>query len=88
MGKQREKRFFTAAESAQIWDRWQRGEGLKVIGRLFGKTFDLTNARGSCDRPRFPDVCFAFGLDLAKYEAVHGTQVIATPRLGASHRRA
>src|SRR6187399_1674922 len=38
MGKQREKRFFTAAESAEIWDRWQRGEGLKLIGRVFGKT--------------------------------------------------
>lgn len=38
MGKQRQRRFFTAAESAQIWDRWQRGEGLKLIGRVFGKT--------------------------------------------------
>src|SRR6187399_708111 len=38
MGKQREKRFFTAAESAEIWDRWQRGEGLKLIGRVFGET--------------------------------------------------
>jgi IS30 family transposase len=38
MGKQRERRFFTAAESADIWDRWQRGEGLKLIGRVFGKT--------------------------------------------------
>ena len=28
---------FSAAESAQIWDRWQRGEGLKLIGRVFGK---------------------------------------------------
>jgi IS30 family transposase len=38
MGKQRQRRFFTAAESADIWDRWQRGEGLKLIGRVFGKT--------------------------------------------------
>jgi IS30 family transposase len=37
MGKRR-RRFFTAAESAEIWDRWQRGEGLKLIGRMFGKT--------------------------------------------------
>src|SRR6187551_2272244 len=34
----RRRRFFTAAESAEIWDRWQRGEGLKLIGRMFGKT--------------------------------------------------
>ena len=79
MVKQRQRRFLTTAESAQIWDRWQRGEGLKLIGRVVGKTFDLTNARGSCDLLRFPDVCFAFGLDLAKCEAVHGTQVIGTP---------
>ena len=31
------RRFFTAAESAEIWDRWRRGEGLKSIGRVFGK---------------------------------------------------
>lgn len=24
-------------ESAEIWDRWQRGEGLKLIGRVLGK---------------------------------------------------
>jgi IS30 family transposase len=30
--------MFTAAESAEVWDRWQRGEGLKLIGRAFGKT--------------------------------------------------
>jgi IS30 family transposase len=31
------RRFFTAAESAEIWDRWRKGEGLKSIGRVFGK---------------------------------------------------
>jgi len=36
MIKQRRRRF-NAAESAEIWDRWQRGEGLKLIGRVFGK---------------------------------------------------
>jgi len=38
MGQRRKRRFFTAAESAEIWDRWRRGEGLKPIGRVFGKT--------------------------------------------------
>ena len=28
---------FTAAEKAELWDRWQRGESLKAIGRAFGK---------------------------------------------------
>jgi hypothetical protein len=30
-------RGFTAAEKAELWDRWKRGESLKVIGRAFGK---------------------------------------------------
>ena len=32
MGKQRQMHVFTAAESAEVWGRWQRGEGLKLIG--------------------------------------------------------
>jgi IS30 family transposase len=36
MGKGR-RRYFSAAESAEIWDRWQRGDGLRLIGRVFGK---------------------------------------------------
>ena len=38
MAKRRERRVFTASESAAVWDRWQRGEGLKLIGRMFGRT--------------------------------------------------
>ena len=30
-------RGFTAAEKEELWDRWQRGESLKAIGRAFGK---------------------------------------------------
>jgi IS30 family transposase len=33
----RRRRMFTATESAEVWDRWQRGEGLKLIGRVFGR---------------------------------------------------
>ncbi len=29
---------FTAAQSADLWERWRKGEGLKSIGRVFGKT--------------------------------------------------
>ena len=29
---------FTAAQKSELWDRWQRGEGLKSIGRAFGKS--------------------------------------------------
>ena len=28
---------FSAAQSAELWDRWQKGEGLRSIGRAFGK---------------------------------------------------
>ena len=31
------RRGFTAAEKTEMWDRWQRGESLKAIGRAFGK---------------------------------------------------
>src|SRR5450830_1280714 len=34
---QRFRRGFTAAEKTELWDRWQRGETLKAIGRTFGK---------------------------------------------------
>jgi IS30 family transposase len=28
---------FTAAQSAELWERWMNGEAHKSIGRLFGK---------------------------------------------------
>jgi IS30 family transposase len=28
---------FTAAQSAELWERWKKGEGLKAIGRVIGK---------------------------------------------------
>ena len=34
---QRYRRGFTSAEKTELWDRWQRGESLKAIGRAFGK---------------------------------------------------
>ena len=38
MRLRRKRRHYTAAESAEIWERWQKGEGLKSIGRVFGKS--------------------------------------------------
>ena len=37
MAKRRQRRMFTAAESAEVWDRWQRGEGINLIGRIIGR---------------------------------------------------
>ncbi len=31
MGQRARRRYCTAAESAEIWDRWQRGENLTSI---------------------------------------------------------
>ena len=31
------RRGFSSAERTELWDRWQRGESLKAIGRAFGK---------------------------------------------------
>ena len=36
--RHRKRRGFTAAEKTELWDRWQRGESLKGIGRAFGKS--------------------------------------------------
>ena len=33
----RQRRMFTAAESAEVWDRWHRGEGINLIGRIIGR---------------------------------------------------
>ena len=35
--KQGYRRGFSAAEKTELWDRWQRGESLRAIGRAFGK---------------------------------------------------
>ena len=37
MINQRFHRGFTAAEKTELWERWQRGESLKAIGRAFSK---------------------------------------------------
>lgn len=35
--RQGQRRGFNAAEKTELWDRWQRGESLKAIGRAFDK---------------------------------------------------
>ena len=35
--KQGYRRGFSAVEKTELWDRWQRGESLRSIGRVFGK---------------------------------------------------
>src|SRR5207342_181043 len=50
-------RGFTASEKTELWDRWQRGESLKAIGRAFGKPsssiyFQLAPHGGTRPPPR------------------------------------
>ena len=37
MARRYQRVGFTAGQSAELWDRWQKGEGLKSIGRILGK---------------------------------------------------
>ena len=36
--KYRKRRYFTAAEIAVIWDRWEKGESLNAIARDLGRS--------------------------------------------------
>src|SRR5580700_2538685 len=50
-------RGFSDAEKTELWDRWQRGEPLKAIGRVFGKPsssiyFQLAPYGGIRPQPR------------------------------------
>ena len=35
--ERRYRRGFSTAEKTELWDRWQRGESMRSIGRVFGK---------------------------------------------------
>jgi hypothetical protein len=35
--KRRRRMYFSAAQRSEIWDRWQAGESMKSIGRLFDR---------------------------------------------------
>ena len=35
--KHRTRIYFNAEQRADIWDRWQRGESMSSIGRLFAR---------------------------------------------------
>ncbi len=45
----RRRRLFSATESAEAWDRWQRGDGLSLIGRVIGKPASVSSSI-ICDR--------------------------------------
>ena len=62
------RRGFTAVEKKELWDRWQRGESFKGIGRAFGKPsssiyFQVAPYRGhpSCSKASLEAGISAFG---------------------------
>lgn len=53
--------FYNSAQRAEIWDRWQRGESMSSIGRVFdlesGSVFSVISPTGGIrppDRKRRP----------------------------------
>jgi hypothetical protein len=51
------RRGFTAAEKTELWDRWQRGESLKGIGRARTAQYLRPQHRQGAKRERsFPGV--------------------------------
>ena len=36
--KRRTRITYSDSQKAEMWDRWQRGESLKSIGQLFGRS--------------------------------------------------
>ena len=61
MRERPKRRFFTAAESAEIWDRWRRGQGLWTIARAYGKRSSSIFARIS------PTERFTLATDIQVY---------------------
>ncbi|MDX2347854.1 MAG: helix-turn-helix domain-containing protein, partial [Nitrospirota bacterium] len=41
--KQQKRRHYTEAERAFMWDRWQKGDSMRDIGKLFGKNHTSAN---------------------------------------------
>ena len=66
------RRGFTAEERTEMWDRWQRGESLKSIGRALGKEssyihFQLSPHSGIRPAPRR---CSRVALTLIERETI------------------
>jgi hypothetical protein len=42
----RRRIYYSTAQRADIWDRWQRGESMSSIGRLFDRNSSATDQIG------------------------------------------
>jgi hypothetical protein len=57
--KQRRRIYYSAAQRAEIWDRWQAGESMSSIGRRFyresSSVFSVTPVGQECHSARQSD---------------------------------
>lgn len=58
--KQRRPIYYSAAQRAEIWDRWKAGESMSLIGRRFDResssVFSLLSPTGGIDRRTGPEL--------------------------------
>ena len=70
--KYRRRIYYSAAQRAEIWDRWQRGESMSSIGRLFDRksssVFSVISPTGGIRPPDRKRGCLA--LSLAEREEI------------------
>src|SRR5258705_6948540 len=81
-------RGFTASEKTELWDRWQRGESLKAIGRAFGNgTAELLEIIADEQDDRIPAAArFSLGVLARQYAAIREETVAIERRIHAWHR--
>ncbi len=90
MRQRRKRRFFTAAESAEIWDRWRKGEGLKSIGRVFGTTSSSIFAHISLHRGPAPTATGGgqyWAMDFVHDQLANGRQFRVLTVIDKRHRQ-
>ena len=64
--KYRRRIYYSAAQRAEIWDRWQRGESMRSIGRVFDRqsssVFSVISPTGGIRTPDRRRCKFALSL--------------------------
>ena len=66
MMKYRTRTFYTDEQKSEMWDRWQRGESMSSIGRVFDRqsssVFSVISPTGGIRPPDRTRGKFALGL--------------------------
>jgi hypothetical protein len=83
---------YTAAQRAEIWDRWRRGDSLNAIGRLFDRPsssiFNMLALTGGIRPPHRKRSRLALTLsereEISRGIATHGSSRFIAAQLGRS----